>query len=63
MLTDDGLVGVVQHRAPATASAEWADGSRGYLNQAAVIASFEEAGFGAGGRERDQRQPAGSTGR
>jgi predicted methyltransferase len=45
MLKDDGLVGVVQHRAPATASAEWADGSRGYLNQAAVIASFEKAGF------------------
>lgn len=45
MLKDDGLVGVVQHRAPATASAEWADGSRGYLNQAAVIAAFEAAGF------------------
>jgi predicted methyltransferase len=45
MLTDNGLVGVVQHRAPDAASAEWADGSRGYLNQAAVIASFEKAGF------------------
>ncbi|MCB1690779.1 MAG: class I SAM-dependent methyltransferase [Halioglobus sp.] len=45
MLKDDGLVGVVQHRAPETASAEWADGSRGYLNEAAVIVMFEEAGF------------------
>lgn len=45
MLKDDGLVGVVQHRAPATASPEWADGSRGYLNQATVIESFEKAGF------------------
>lgn len=45
MLKDDGLVGVVQHRAPGTATAEWANGSSGYLNQAAVIVMFEEAGF------------------
>ena len=45
MLKDDGLVGVVQHRAPGTASDEWANGSRGYMNQAAVIVMFEEAGF------------------
>jgi len=45
MLKDDGLVGVVQHRAPETASDEWADGSRGYLKQSAVIAMFKEAGF------------------
>jgi predicted methyltransferase len=45
MLKDGGLVGVVQHRAPESASDEWADGSRGYLKQSAVIAMFEEAGF------------------
>ena len=45
MLKKDGLVGVVQHRAPATASEEWANGNRGYLNEAAVITMFEEAGF------------------
>lgn len=45
MLTSDGLVGVVQHRAPATADDAGADGSRGYLKQANVIAIFEEAGF------------------
>jgi predicted methyltransferase len=45
MLKDDGLVGVVQHRAPETASGEWANGDRGYLNQAAVVVMFEEAGF------------------
>jgi predicted methyltransferase len=45
MLKKDGLVGVVQHRAPATASEEWADGNKGYLNQAAVIAMFAQAGF------------------
>jgi len=45
MLKPDGLVGVVQHRAPESASAEWADGSHGYLNEAAVIVMFEQAGF------------------
>ena len=45
MLKDGGLVGVVQHRAPESASDEWADGSRGYLKQSAVIAMFEDAGF------------------
>lgn len=45
LLKEDGMVGVVQHRAPETASDEWADGSRGYLKESAVIASFEAAGF------------------
>lgn len=45
MLADDGLVGVVQHRAPEDASDEWADGSNGYLKQSAVIEMFKEAGF------------------
>ncbi len=45
MLKDDGLVGVVQHRAPDTANSNGTDGSRGYLDEAAVILMFEEAGF------------------
>jgi predicted methyltransferase len=45
MLKDNGLVGVVQHRAPESASDTWADGSRGYLKESAVIAVFEKAGF------------------
>jgi predicted methyltransferase len=45
MLKDDGIVGVVQHRAPANAADAGADGSRGYLKQATVIGVFEEAGF------------------
>lgn len=45
MLAKDGLVGVVQHRAPESASDEGAQGSRGYLKQSAVIAMFEGAGF------------------
>lgn len=45
MLKKDGLIGVVQHRAPETADDAGADGSRGYLKQSAVIAMFEKAGF------------------
>jgi predicted methyltransferase len=45
VLKPGGSVGVVQHRAPATATDEWADGSAGYLKEANVIAAFETAGF------------------
>jgi len=45
MLKEDGLVGVVQHRAPESAGEAGAQGARGYLKQSAVIAMFEEAGF------------------
>lgn len=46
MLKDDGMVGVVQHRAPEGAS--WDDyvaRQRGYLPQKVVIALFEANGF------------------
>ena len=45
MLTDDGLIGVVQHRAPESVSDASARGHRGYLKQSAVIDRFESAGF------------------
>lgn len=45
LLKAGGVVGVVQHRAPAEAGDEWANGSNGYLKQAAVISMFEKAGF------------------
>ncbi len=45
MLKSDGMVGVVQHRAPESAPDDWADGSAGYLKQSTVIAMFEDAGF------------------
>lgn len=45
LLKKDGLVGVVQHRAPASASSEWAAGNRGYMKQDEVIATFARAGF------------------
>jgi predicted methyltransferase len=45
LLKEDGMVGVVQHRAPENADDAWADGSAGYLKQSFVIAAFEQAGF------------------
>jgi predicted methyltransferase len=45
MLKPGGIVGLVQHRAPESATDKWADGSAGYLNHAAVISTFEKAGF------------------
>ncbi len=45
LLADDGLVGVVQHRAPEDAAYEYANGSRGYLRQADVIRLFAINGF------------------
>ena len=45
MLKDDGMVGVVQHGLPESASDQGADGSRGYLKESAVIKMFTDAGF------------------
>ena len=45
LLKSGGVVGVVQHRAPADETDERADGSRGYLREADVIAAFEARGF------------------
>lgn len=45
VLKPGGTVGVVQHRAPASAPADSAKGARGYLRQADVIAFMEKAGF------------------
>lgn len=45
LLKPDGLLGVVQHRASAAASAEYADGNKGYLRQKDVVAFVESQGF------------------
>ena len=45
LLKPGGIVGVVQHSAPATAEDSWAVGSKGYLKQANVVAAFDAAGF------------------
>ncbi|MEP3049836.1 MAG: hypothetical protein ABJP48_10235 [Erythrobacter sp.] len=45
MLTDDGLVGVVQHRAKANASWDDVNPAPGYVRQADVVKLFEINGF------------------
>ena len=45
VLKPGGIVGVVQHHAPDSASDEWANGSRGYLKKSFVIAQMQAAGF------------------
>ena len=44
-LKPGGIVGVVQHQAPSTASDKWADGSNGYLKESYVSERMREAGF------------------
>ena len=45
ILKDDGMVGVVQHRAKSDAPYSYANGSNGYLREKDVIALFELNGF------------------
>lgn len=44
-LKSGGVLGVVQHQAPADAPDEWANGSAGYLKKDYLIGRLEEAGF------------------
>ena len=45
LLADDGMVGVVQHRAPESTSYADSNGTRGYLRQSDVVSLFELNGF------------------
>ncbi|MEH6702434.1 class I SAM-dependent methyltransferase [Parasphingorhabdus sp.] len=45
MLAEDGMVGIVQHRAKDDASYAMSNGTKGYLKQASVVALFELNGF------------------
>lgn len=45
MLKDDGMLGIVQHRAKADAPAAYTDGNKGYLKQKDVIGLVEAHGF------------------
>ena len=45
LLKDDGLLGVVQHRAKPWASGDYTNGSKGYLRQSDVIGLIEAHGF------------------
>ncbi len=45
LLKPGGMLGIVQHRAPADASADYANGSKGYLRQEDVVGFVEALGF------------------
>lgn len=61
VLKPGGIAGVVQHQARDDMPDEWADGSRGYLKKAFVIARMEQAGFELVGEtdvnQNDKDQP------
>lgn len=58
LLKDDGQIGVVQHRAKPNASAEYTDGSMGYLREADVIALFQANGFDLVAKSEINANPA-----
>ena len=45
LLKNGGMIGIVQHRAKANAPFSYANGSRGYLREADVIAFMQVHGF------------------
>ncbi|MXO86469.1 methyltransferase [Altererythrobacter aurantiacus] len=45
LLKPGGLLGIVQHRAPADATSEYANGTKGYLRQDDVVSFVESMGF------------------
>lgn len=57
MLKDDGLVGVVQHRAPESAPYTYTDGNKGYLHESDVIAMMELYGFELVGKSEINANP------
>lgn len=58
ILKPGGIVGVVQHRAPAGNPDKWAEGDNGYLKQSQQIAAFEAAGFEFVGSSEINANPA-----
>lgn len=58
MLKDDGMLGIVQHRAKADAPGDYTNGSKGYLRQEDVIALVEAHGFELGGMSDINANPA-----
>lgn len=45
ILEPGGIVGIVQHQAPEDSSAEFAEGSHGYLKKSFVMKAMQDAGF------------------
>lgn len=61
LLKDDGLLGVVQHRAKPDASATYTDGHKGYLREGDVIGLIEAHGFELVGKSEINANPADSA--
>lgn len=57
LLKPGGLLGIVQHRAKADAPDAYADGSKGYLREADVIAMVEARGFELVGKSEINANP------
>tara|TARA_R100000049_G_C1954934_1_gene107476 strand:+ start:1240 stop:2154 length:915 start_codon:yes stop_codon:yes gene_type:complete len=58
LLKDDGMLGIVQHRAKEDAPGDYANGSKGYLRQSDVIALVEAHGFELVGMSDINANPA-----
>lgn len=58
LLKDDGMLGIVQHRAKSAAPADYTLGTRGYLRQDDVIALVEAHGFELVGMSEINANPA-----
>ncbi len=61
LLKPGGMIGIVQHRAPADAAADYANGSKGYLRQADVVGYVEALGFELVGMSEINANPADSA--
>jgi len=61
LLADDGLLGIVQHRAKADAPADYADGNHGYLKEADLIKFVEDHGFELVGKSEVNANPKDSA--
>jgi predicted methyltransferase len=57
LLKDDGLLGIEQHRASDSSSADYTDGNKGYLREKDVIALVEANGFDLVGKSELNRNP------
>lgn len=58
LMKDDGLLGIVQHRAKSSAPYSYADGTKGYLRQEDVIKLVEAQGFTLIGTSEVNANPA-----
>lgn len=57
LLKPGGMLGIVQHRAPADASADYANGTKGYLREEDVIGFVEAMGFELVGKSEVNANP------